>query len=63
MNTAAAPLKPRTPRLFIVRWVRADGLETRQHGGDLGGGAVTAAETQPPAAAIPHFDPNQGATP
>jgi len=29
LNTAAAPLKPSAPRLWIVRWVRADGLETR----------------------------------
>jgi len=25
----AAPLKPRTRRVWIVRWVRADGHETR----------------------------------
>jgi hypothetical protein len=25
----AAPLKPSAPRLFIVRWVRADGTETK----------------------------------
>jgi hypothetical protein len=24
-----APLRPRTPRLWIVRWVREDGSETR----------------------------------
>jgi hypothetical protein len=25
----AAPLKPSAPRVWIVRWVRADGTETR----------------------------------
>ncbi len=29
MNDHAAPLKPSARRIWIVRWVRADGLETR----------------------------------
>jgi len=29
VNNHPAPLKPSAPRLWIVRWVRADGLETR----------------------------------
>jgi len=29
VNDHAAPLKPSAPRLWIVRWVRADGTETR----------------------------------
>lgn len=29
MNTTPAPLKPGTARVWIVRWVRADGTETR----------------------------------
>lgn len=29
MNDHAAPLKPSAPRLWIVRWVRAEGTETR----------------------------------
>jgi len=29
VNDHAAPLQPSAPRLWIVRWVRADGTETR----------------------------------
>jgi len=28
-NSAPAPLRPRDGKLYVVRWVRADGSETR----------------------------------